>query len=287
MAKVRSRGMPETPSSLAPGSAAKLIRQQIDRGKALLEKQPLSAAEREAWQAAIQDLLERAFGSSNVNVSTVVYAGWINQGRIRVFGGFGDPEPSESDKEPLYREGMERQLTMVESCAQQLEDLDEATRAPAGVRSASTALSNRVFVVHGHDDGAREAVARLLSRIGLDPLILREQPNQGRTVIEKFEDYSDVGFAVVLLTPDDRGGRHHEGYEAQCPRARQNVWLELGFFIGKLTRSRVCALYRKGVEIPSDYQGVVLQEFDESEAWKFRLAKEIQAAGYQVDMNHV
>jgi predicted nucleotide-binding protein len=177
---------------------------------------------------------------------------------------------------------MKSQLTLLEGCVRQIEDLRGSTPA-----ASTSPASRRVFVVHGHDEGAREGVARLLDRLGFKPIILRGQPNQGRTIIEKFEDYSDVGFAVVLLTPDDRGGRHDEPFEAQRPRARQNVWLELGFFLGKLGRSRVCALYRRGVEITSDYQGVVLEELDAGGAWKYRLAEELKAAGYDVDMNRV
>src|SRR5690606_12147790 len=89
-------------------------------------------------------------------------------------------------------------------------------------------FSRKIFIVHGHDDGAREAVARFLERIGLEAVILHEQANQGRTIIEKVVAHSDVGFAVVLLTPDDEGCA--KGGKPE-PRARQNVLLELGYFI--------------------------------------------------------
>ena len=117
------------------------------------------------------------------------------------------------------------------------------------------------------------------------PTILREQPNRGRTIIEKFEDYADVGFAVVLLTPDDRGGTISGKPEKYMPRARQNVIFELGYFIGRLTRNRVCALYAAGVEIPSDYNGVLFIELDDKGAWKLEVAKEMKAAGLDIDMN--
>ena len=114
------------------------------------------------------------------------------------------------------------------------------------------ATNRKVFVVHGHDTGAREAVARFLERAGFEPIILHEQPNQGRTIIEKFEEHAAVNFAVVLLTPDDVGGP--EGGAMQ-PRARQNVVLELGFFIGKLGRGRVCALRTANVRIANGHPG--------------------------------
>lgn len=145
-------------------------------------------------------------------------------------------------------------------------------------------LSRKVFIVHGHDDGARETVARFLERIGLEAIILHEQANQGRTVIEKVVAHGDVGFAVVLLTPDDEGCAKGG---VQEPRARQNVLLELGYFIGRLGREKVCALKRGILEIPSDFAGVVWEEMDSNGGWKTALARELAAAGHNIDWNKV
>jgi predicted nucleotide-binding protein len=142
----------------------------------------------------------------------------------------------------------------------------------------------RVFVVHGHDDGAKEAVARYLTKLELDPVVLHEQPNRGKTVIEKFEAFSDVGFAVVLFTPDDVGHPAGKPGDAKA-RARQNVVLELGFFMAALGRDRVCVLYRSGVEIPSDYAGVLYHQMDDAGAWRLLLAREIKSTGIDVDLN--
>lgn len=91
--------------------------------------------------------------------------------------------------------------------------------------------------------------------------------------------------SIALLTPDDRAGTASAAYEEQKPRARQNVIFELGYFIGRLGRNRVCALYRPGVEIPSDYSGVLYVELDERGGWRMALAKEMKAAGLPIDMN--
>ena len=146
--------------------------------------------------------------------------------------------------------------------------------------------SKKVFIVHGHDEGAKESVARFLERLKLEPIILHEQPSGGRTVIEKFEVYADVGFAVVLLTPDDVGASVSDAPKpgALQPRARQNVILELGYFIGRLSRRRVCALYKKGVEIPSDYEGVLYVELDQAGAWHVQLAQELTEAGVSISL---
>lgn len=151
--------------------------------------------------------------------------------------------------------------------------------------SVVTQLSNKVFIVHGHDDGAKQNVARLLEKLKLEPIILHEQPNRSQTVIEKFEANSDVGFAVVLLTPDDVG--RAAGDSTLKSRARQNVFLELGYFIGLLGRDRVCALKKGDIEIPSDYVGVLWEPMDDGGAWKTNLAKELKAAGYSIDLNYL
>ena len=141
---------------------------------------------------------------------------------------------------------------------------------------------SKVFIVHGRDGSTKLEVADFLQKItGERPVILHEQANYGsRTVIEKFEAYaSDAGFAVVLLTGDDVGGV--KGSSVQQPRARQNVILEFGYFMGMLKRSRVVALYEQGIELPSDVNGVLYTPLTGN--WKLDLAKELQAAGIGID----
>jgi predicted nucleotide-binding protein len=121
-------------------------------------------------------------------------------------------------------------------------------------------------------------------KLGLRPIILAEEPNAGRTIIEKLEASSSVGFAAVLLTPDDVGATKDNSNSLK-PRARQNVILELGYFVAKLGRERVCALYRAGVELPSDYHGVAYVVLDDQGAWKLAFAREMKASGINVDLN--
>jgi predicted nucleotide-binding protein len=144
--------------------------------------------------------------------------------------------------------------------------------------------TKKVFVVHGHDEAAKETTARFLEKLDLEPIILHEQASGGRTIIEKFEKYSnDVGFAVVLLTPDDHCASQLESGKLQ-PRARQNVVLELGYFIGRLTRNRVCALHKGGIELPSDIQGVIYVEMDDAGAWRSKLAQELVQAKCPINL---
>ena len=148
-------------------------------------------------------------------------------------------------------------------------------------------ISNKVFIVHGHNNEVKEKTARFIEKLGLEAIILHEQANKGRTIIEKFTDHSDVGFAVVLLTGDDIGKAKGDDDKTYKPRARQNVILELGFFLGKLGRDRVCAIYQEGVEIPSDYSGVIWVPLDSRDSWKYDVAKELKAAGFAIDMNKI
>ena len=126
----------------------------------------------------------------------------------------------------------------------------------------------------------REAVARFLQQVDFEAVILHEQASRGATIIEKIEANSDVGFAVVLLSDDDVGGKSADELQ---PRARQNVVLELGYFIALLKRDRVCALKLGNVEVPSDIGGIVYVEFDKAEGWKRALTRELDAAGYEID----
>lgn len=143
----------------------------------------------------------------------------------------------------------------------------------------------RVFIVHGHDEASRETVARFIVSIGLEPVILHEQANRGMTIIEKLIANGNVGYAIVLLTPDDLGRSIAE--DDDNPRARQNVILELGYFLGRLGRERVMALLKGSVEIPSDYMGVLYEPYDDGGGWRQKLARELQTAGYEIDWNAV
>ena len=135
-----------------------------------------------------------------------------------------------------------------------------------------SALKPKVFVVHGRDDGLKNEVGRWLARIGLDDVILHEQANLGRTIINKFQAISDdIVFALILMTPDDVGGL---AGGATAYRARQNVIFELGYFLGKLGAERVAALVVGDIEKPSDYDGVVYIPYDKPGGWKLQLARE-------------
>lgn len=144
--------------------------------------------------------------------------------------------------------------------------------------------SNRVFIVHGHDESAQNKAARFVEKLGFEAIILHEKASSGRTIIEKIEHYSDVGFAIVLYTPDDVGNVKSEAENLNV-RARQNVVFEHGYLIGRLGRENVSALVDGKLELPNDISGVVYINLDEGSAWQLQLAKEMKQSGYDIDMN--
>jgi predicted nucleotide-binding protein len=160
--------------------------------------------------------------------------------------------------------------------------VQEAVSASLAVRSPSRkpvadGASNRVFIVHGQDDGARSSVVAFLDGIGLEGVVLHEQPNMGRHLLTKFIDEAELTtFAVILMTADDVGSR--KGDSTLAPRARQNVILELGYFLSHLGQERVCALIAPGLETPSDFDGIVYIRMDEGQRWKEELKRELIAA---------
>lgn len=149
-------------------------------------------------------------------------------------------------------------------------------------------LSTRIFVVHGHDHALKSELETLLHQFGLEPVVLHRQADEGRTIIEKFEEHADVGFAFVLMTPDDVA---YSADQESVPdssrkkerRSRPNVVFEHGYFVGRLGRGRVCCLFKGNVALPSDISGLLCKNVDAGlESQAFAIIKELKAAGYNL-----
>lgn len=174
--------------------------------------------------------------------------------------------------------GCRRDLTATKLVfSEYLKELDEIS-APSSVHALTS--YEKVFIVHGHDGELKEAVARLVEKQGLGAIILSEQANKGKTIIEKFEENSDVSGAICLFTADDLGRAKADAND--LPRARQNVVFEAGYFMGKLSRSRVVIIAEHGVELPSDMQGIV---YTDKSSWEIDVLKELKEMGYSIDFN--
>lgn len=145
--------------------------------------------------------------------------------------------------------------------------------------------NSKVFIVHGRDDLAKVDVARFVEKLGLEAIILHEQASSGKTIIEKIEEHTNVGFGIVLYTPCDVGGL--KGETDLKARARQNVVFEHGFLMGKIGRSNVCALVKSDVEKPNDISGVVYIGMDNAGGWQAELMKEMKSSGLEIDANRL
>ena len=140
---------------------------------------------------------------------------------------------------------------------------------------------SKVFIVHGHDSQLKESVARLVDRQQhIEAIILSEQRNRGKTLIEKLEKHSDVGGAICLFSADDVGREKDE--KRGKPRARQNVVFEAGYFMGKLGRDHIIIIADKAVELPSDLNGIL---YTDKESWKHDVLAELEEMGYDIDFS--
>lgn len=165
--------------------------------------------------------------------------------------------------------------------------------APLAQRSSTTLnvagndnSSREVFIAHGHDNALKNTIARFVAALGLIPIILHEQADHGETIIAKLEAQRSTGFAIVLCTGDDVGCAATRAVDAGNwqRRARQNVVLELGFFLGCLGRPRVCAVVADGVEIPSDIDGVLFAPIAE---WQQKLFDRLSDCGYSFQQDQI
>jgi predicted nucleotide-binding protein len=241
----------------------------------------IGGSEVTALRASVDDTLTEVFGRGTIEYNRYRRAATLDSGPIALTAGFG-----RGGVDLSFRDGYKRSRDIaVALLTQAISSLQErlALQEEAPTDTQVVLPGRRVFVVHGHADGPREAVARYLEQIALEPVILHERPNKGRSLLTKFsEEAEGVAFAVVLMTPDDVGGAIGS---AQKSRARQNVVFELGFFIGALGAERVAAIVFDDIERPSDFEGVVYIPYDGN--WRIKLAQELQAADIVVDWNKV
>lgn len=266
-----------------------------------MPRPPKEVAIERLRQALISTPSQRAltYGSPQMSTWETEFAKWKRDAEVAIANTFPDDPDHLKDFRDSWEtrahgeapssnhlRGLRKARAILESMIAEVEEYWEDT--PQVVTPSETAQpgilpnSNQVFVIHGSDHGIKSEIARFLENLGLEPVILHEQADQGRTIIEKFEQSAQAGFAVALLTPDDVGGANQDNLQ---PRARQNVILELGYFIGKLGRSRVCALRQGDVEIPSDISGVLYIPLDDAGGWQMALIRELKNVGFNVDAN--
>ena len=238
-----------------------------------------NSSEHTRWLGNVLRILDEKFGPNSQYSATIRAFPW-KETSSRIYSGYDISEQIQRDHMNAFRRQMEQAKGIIQSAVDAL--TEQVSEVQDNALSATGKFDpKKVFIVHGHNESVKQTVARTLENIGLTPIILAEQPDKGRTVIEKFENEgNDVGFAVVLLTADDKG-RKNKARSMQS-RARQNVVFEMGYFMALLGRERVMLLLQEGVEEPSDLKGIVYTALDKDGAWKYRLVKELKEQGYNV-----
>lgn len=272
------------PNLVVPREEAReKIQERIDKGQQLRDLPIRSEAELEDaraeysnWSSYNSTLLSRLFDSSSIARRYSFFTGSAVSLVL-------------ATKIGRYRKEVTDKINRLKGILEELELIPEQISNSTAISSQeqTDARGNGVFIVHGHDTTAKNGVARFVEKLGLEATILDEKPGGGRTIIEKFEDHaSNAGFAIVLLTPDDVGAAKDK-QDNLNPRARQNVIFEMGYFVKGLGRGRVCAMSTEEVEFPSDLAGVEYIHLDSNGGWKWKLVREMKAAGLPVELKEV
>jgi len=205
---------------------------------------------------------------------------WSSEDCNRLVLPSGEGIASCKDKKRVIEDVCLGKVVGVHLCTEKF--LPQTVKAGAHSASLGMVVGRRwVHIIHGKDEAMKQTVAKTLEVLRLEPVILHEQPNQGRNLLGEFSEYSDVVFAVVLLSPDDAS--------APAPKASPNVVLELGFFLGKLGPKRVLPIYRetKNFDLPPNIAGADYVKFDVEGTWKFKLAKALQDSGFAVELKKI
>lgn len=234
------------------------------------------------WNSFNSELLKRLF---TTNEMAEEYDQWGIVVRSR-------QEPSLGEMITGIYKNIDKKMHRLDSIVERLEliPISEADKAELPTQQVTSAQSRtkKVFVVHGRDESAKTNLEIFLHEVGLEPVVLHRQADEGLTIIEKFEKHSDVGYAFILLTPDEIAYLAVEDSKLENERnkefrARPNVIFEFGYFVGKLGRSRVCCLYTGNVTLPSDVSGMIYKRYENSiEEVAYSITKDLKASGYSI-----
>lgn len=238
-------------------------------------------AEYRKWSDFNAELLKRSFTNEDFKIE------YDDSG----YSGLFILDPSLGERISDSKDNLQSKIRVLESIMERLElipishSIIEETTA---TKSTSTVKTKKVFIVHGRDDVSKTSLEVFLREIGLEPIVLHRQADVGQTVIEKFEANSDVGFAFILLTPDEIAYLRTDDSLPDSERnkelrARPNVMFEFGYFVGKLGRSKVCCLYTGEVAIPSDLNGLIYKQYNANvEEVAYSIIKDLKATGYDI-----
>ena len=247
-------------------SCAKLKKLIQTANELLTKRVTADLPEFKTWHASALRFLTNEFGEDSIEVT--------NFKKTRFQCALFDDE----QQRIWCSKGLKATIPMFEELLSDLDEDDENTP-----KNDSKINNNKVFIVHGHDGKLKYKTAELLRKLGIEPIILHDQPNSCRTIIEKIEDFgSEASAAIILFTPDDVGKAVSE--EEPRARGRQNVVFEAGYFMGLLGRSNTILIRSDdSIELPGDLSGVVYSD----DASEFTIARELKAMGFNIDLNNL
>jgi predicted nucleotide-binding protein len=193
------------------------------------------------------------------------------------------------DKKYLIENILKGKVKGAYLCTEKFLSPTEKAMASAQHATSASDARRRVLVVCGNDSEMKQAITNALTKLMLVAVVICEEPSQGRKIVERFQDYADVGFAVVLLSPDDSVYVKDEPPTKRKLRPRQDVIFELGFLLGKLGKSNVLVFFKEcaNFEIPTDFEGLRVVAFDDRDSWKLALIRELTNCGYNVDAGRI
>ena len=263
--------------------------------------------------AKIQDLIERAERLQNSKITDPAFKSWRNDSIRFLQKVFGEESHEAHTFENItffityitydifrdgwkehilnekynFKKGLRTAIFYLKNFESEiLHDVDIEEREQNDLNNSSHKESHKknILIVHGRNDGVKDKVANFISKLGIEPIILNEQLNRGRTLLEKLEEYSDIKAAIIILTNEDTG--NYSGDSEYEKKARENLIFEAGYFLGKLGKHNMIVIAEQGVILPSVLEGYTYFTMDMEEKWKEDLAKKLKSMKrFSIDMS--
>jgi predicted nucleotide-binding protein len=318
MNKDRMKTFPPVQAMVSPEEIIELLKIQKNKGEELLKGNFLSLEDVKSWNISSKAILTKAFGPNLENIDSMIRVGnhksypvyepdSIMEKRrrekiqvaldmiascLKYLQNLGKepleaepPEKEEGEKSPVKRDLPIEPVPDDEENKASLFTEESKTETQEKAEREEKLDNRKVLIISGQEKEKKFALVDFLKQLGLKPVLPQEEPGPEKNLIDKFEKYSDVAFAILLLTGDDYGYPKGKPEEAR-PRPKQNVIFELGFLIGRLKQNNIfCALYEEGLDLPPVYQGNFFIPYDSEGLWKLFIARAMKMANVDVDMN--
>jgi predicted nucleotide-binding protein len=263
--------------------------------------------------AKIKDLIERAERLHNSGITDPVFKSWRNDSIRFLQKVFGEESTKAVtfeniefyytyltydllngvwkehlfNKKNIFEKGLKNAIFYLKNYESEIlidVDIEERGQKNSNKVSHKESHKNNIFIVHGRNDGVKDKVANFISELGIEPIIFNEQINREQTLLEKFEEYSDIEAAIIIFTNEDIGDYNDNSeYEK---KVRQNMIFETGYFLGKLGKKDIIVIAEQNVMLPSFLEGYPCFKMDSEEKWKTDIAKKLKSMKrFSIDMS--